>query len=50
MSLKDKIAIVTGSARGIGKAIALTLAREGMRIVVNSRTQTEIDETVKMIE
>ncbi len=50
MSLKDKVAIVTGSTRGIGKATALTLAREGMRIVVNSRTQAEIDETVKMIE
>jgi NAD(P)-dependent dehydrogenase (short-subunit alcohol dehydrogenase family) len=50
MSLKDKVAIVTGSARGIGRAIALALAREEMRIVVNSRTQREIEETVRDID
>jgi len=35
--LKDKIAIVTGSSVGIGKAIALTYAKEGAIIVTNSR-------------
>lgn len=34
MKLKDKVAIVTGAAQGLGKAIALTLAREGSRVVV----------------
>ena len=32
--LKNKVAIVTGSARGIGKAIALGLAKQGANIVV----------------
>ena len=35
MKLKDKTAIVTGSRRGIGKAIALALAKEGANIIVS---------------
>jgi len=40
MELEGKVAIVTGSSRGIGKAIALELAREGADIVVAARTET----------
>jgi 3-oxoacyl-[acyl-carrier protein] reductase len=34
MKLKDRVAIITGAARGIGKAIALTFVREGAKIVL----------------
>jgi NAD(P)-dependent dehydrogenase (short-subunit alcohol dehydrogenase family) len=35
MVLKDKVAVVTGAARGIGREIALLMAREGAKVVVN---------------
>jgi len=38
MRLKDKVALVTGASRGIGKQIALELAREGAHIVLAART------------
>ena len=35
--LKDRVAVVTGSGQGIGKAIAITMAKEGARVVTNNR-------------
>jgi NAD(P)-dependent dehydrogenase (short-subunit alcohol dehydrogenase family) len=40
-----QVAIVTGSSRGIGKGIAMRLAREGMRVVINSRTPEAVEKT-----
>jgi 3-oxoacyl-[acyl-carrier protein] reductase len=43
-------AIVTGSGRGIGRETAVLLAKRGMNVVVCSRTQGEIDDTVEEIK
>ena len=44
-SLEDKVAIVTGASRGIGKAIALGLADAGANVVVAARTASDLDVT-----
>jgi 3-oxoacyl-[acyl-carrier protein] reductase len=46
MKLKEKIALVTGGSRGLGKAIALQLAKDGAQVVVNYATSTDKAEEV----
>jgi NAD(P)-dependent dehydrogenase (short-subunit alcohol dehydrogenase family) len=41
--IKDKVAVVSGSTAGIGLAIAIALAKEGARVVINGRTQARVD-------
>ncbi len=49
MKLGDKVGIVTGGGRGIGKAIALRLAREGAAVVVCGRSEESLSETAAEI-
>jgi dehydrogenase/reductase SDR family protein 4 len=46
-NLEGKVAIVTGSSKGIGKAIAKGLAENGAQVVISSRSQEACDEVVK---
>src|SRR5687768_4898986 len=57
MSLEGRVALVTGSSRGLGRSIALCLARDGADVIVAARTEEEggrapgtIHETAKAIE
>lgn len=50
MRLKDKVAFVTGAAQGIGRAIALGMAREGANIIVADVSVEKSESVIKEIE
>jgi 3-oxoacyl-[acyl-carrier protein] reductase len=49
MILKDKIAIVTGASKGIGRAIALALARQGVSLAISARSKDTLEHTAAEI-
>jgi 3-oxoacyl-[acyl-carrier protein] reductase len=49
LGLEGKQALVTGAGRGIGRAIALALAREGARVAVCSRTAEDVESVLKAL-
>ncbi|MEK5054928.1 MULTISPECIES: SDR family NAD(P)-dependent oxidoreductase [Niallia] len=50
LDLKNKTALVTGSSRGIGKGIAIELAKEGVNVLINGRNYEEVEQTVNEIK
>ncbi|CAM2770613.1 3-ketoacyl-ACP reductase [Flavobacterium frigoris] len=47
--LKNKNALITGAGKGIGKAIAIALAKEGVNLILVSRTQSDLDEVASEV-
>lgn len=47
--LLDQVAIITGAGRGIGRALAIGFARQGAKILVAARTETELEEAAQAI-
>jgi NAD(P)-dependent dehydrogenase (short-subunit alcohol dehydrogenase family) len=49
-NMRDKVALVSGGSRGIGRAVALMLADQGVNVAICGRTQSSLDETRAEIE
>src|SRR5258708_3219696 len=50
LGLKEKVILVTGASKGIGKAIAIAFATEGSHVVLNARHQQELEQVTQEIQ
>ena len=50
INLKNKVALVTGAGKGIGKACAIALAEAGADLIIISRTQKDLDQVAKVVK
>ena len=50
INLKNKVALVTGAGKGIGRACAIALAQAGAKVIIISRTKSDLDKVSKIIK
>lgn len=49
MNLKDKVVVITGGSKGLGKALAILFVQEGSRVIISSRSKKELEEVANDI-
>lgn len=49
MRFKNRVVLITGASRGIGKSLAHAFAREGANLVLTARTQTDLEKVAAEI-
>ena len=49
MTLEDKVALITGGGRGIGKAVAIAYGRAGAKLALCARTASELEQDRKSV-
>src|SRR4249919_1160514 len=50
LGLRNKVAFVAASSQGLGKAVAIELAKEGAKLIINGRNKENLENTKKEIE
>ena len=50
INLKNKVALVTGAGKGIGRACSIALAQAGAKVIIISRTKSDLDKVNKIIK
>jgi len=50
MKLKNKVVVITGSTRGIGRAIARSCAQQGARVIISSRKESAVNQTCEIFQ
>jgi NAD(P)-dependent dehydrogenase (short-subunit alcohol dehydrogenase family) len=50
INLKNKVALITGAGKGLGKACAIALAEAGAKVIILSRTKSDLDKVSKIIK
>ena len=49
-NLKNKVALVSGAGKGLGRACALALAEAGANLIIISRTQKDLDQVARIVK
>ena len=49
MELKNKVVVITGGSKGIGKALAVLFIKEGFTVIISSHNKEELEKTAEIL-